>query len=70
MLKYGGTTTLAVTSEDDCLRALCEAADRLGEPSTKAAYEELGLIRSVVSHCRDLPDPPRQTTGKSLQPTV
>jgi len=43
MLKYGGKTTLAVTSEDDCLRALCEAADQLGEPPTKAAYEELGL---------------------------
>lgn len=42
-LKYGGTTTLAVTSEDDCLRALREAADRLGESPTKAAYEELGL---------------------------
>jgi len=28
------------------------------------------LIRSVVSHFRDLPDPPRQITGKSLQPTV
>ena len=30
----------------------------------------VSLIRSVVSHCRDLPDPSQQITGKSSQPTV
>ncbi|WP_324664967.1 homing endonuclease associated repeat-containing protein [Haloarcula sediminis] len=32
-----------MASEDDCIEALREAADRLGESPTKAAYEELGL---------------------------
>ena len=32
-----------MTSEDDCVRALREAAERLGESPTKAAYEDLGL---------------------------
>jgi hypothetical protein len=32
-----------VTTEADCVRALREAARRLGESPTKAAYEELGL---------------------------
>jgi len=32
-----------VTSEDDCIDALREAADRLGESPTKADYEDLGL---------------------------
>ncbi|WP_236039455.1 homing endonuclease associated repeat-containing protein [Haloarcula salinisoli] len=35
--------SLAVASADDCIRALREAADRLGESPTKADYEELGL---------------------------
>ncbi|MFC6756653.1 MULTISPECIES: homing endonuclease associated repeat-containing protein [Haloarcula] len=34
---------LAVASEEECIRALREAADRLGESPTKVAYEELGL---------------------------
>ncbi len=34
---------LAVTSADDCIRALREAADRLDESPTKAQYEALGL---------------------------
>jgi len=42
-LKCEAVTSPAVTSEDDCIRALREAADRLGESPTKAAYEELGL---------------------------
>ena len=32
-----------MTTEDDCIRALREAADRLGESPSKAAYEDLGL---------------------------
>ncbi len=32
-----------MTTEDECLEALLEAADRLGESPTKAQYEELGL---------------------------
>ncbi|WP_262179096.1 homing endonuclease associated repeat-containing protein [Haloarcula laminariae] len=32
-----------MTSEDDCIRALREAADRLDESPSKAAYEDLGL---------------------------
>ncbi|MDS0282525.1 homing endonuclease associated repeat-containing protein [Haloarcula onubensis] len=34
---------LAVASEGDCVRALREAADRLGESPAKADYEALGL---------------------------
>jgi len=33
----------AVASDDDCIRSLREAADRLDGSPTKAAYEELGL---------------------------
>jgi len=32
-----------VTTEDDCIAALREAAERLGESPTKAQYEALGL---------------------------
>lgn len=42
-LKYGDVATAAVTSEDECLQALREAADRLGESPTKADYEDLGV---------------------------
>lgn len=35
-----------VTTEEDCLRALEAAADRLGESPTKAAYEESGIAPS------------------------
>lgn len=43
-----------MTTTDDCLRALREAAERLGESPTKAAYEELGLTPSastILRHC-------------------
>jgi len=36
-------TSPAVTTEGDCVRALREAAERLGESPTKSQYEELGL---------------------------
>ncbi|MDS0260174.1 hypothetical protein NDI56_12290 [Haloarcula sp. S1CR25-12] len=42
-LKHEGVTSPAVTSEDDCVRALCEATDRFGESPTKADYEDFGL---------------------------
>ncbi len=37
------TTNDGVTTDDECLEALQEAADRLGESPTKVQYEELGL---------------------------
>ena len=41
---YQGGTSLAVTTtEAECIEALRDAADRLGESPTKAAYEELEL---------------------------
>lgn len=42
-MKYEGATNPAVTSEDDCVRVLREAVDRLGDSPTKADYEQLGL---------------------------
>ena len=40
-LKYEDATGLAVTTEDDCTRTLHEAAVRLDESPSKAAYEDL-----------------------------
>jgi hypothetical protein len=42
-LKYEGGTNPGVTSADDCVQALREAADKLGESPTKAEYEALGV---------------------------
>jgi len=42
-LKFEGGASPAVASEDDCIDALREAADQLGESPTKADYEALGL---------------------------
>ncbi len=39
----GGTTCRVTTTEDECVEALREAAERLGESPTKAQYEDLGL---------------------------
>ncbi len=41
-----------VTTEDECLEALLEAADRLGESPTKAQYEELGLTPASATIIR------------------
>ncbi|MDS0476136.1 HNH endonuclease [Natrinema sp. 1APR25-10V2] len=38
-----------MTTEDECLEALREAADRLGESPTKAQYEELGLTPAFAT---------------------
>lgn len=38
-----------VTTEDDCIRALREAADRLGRSPSKAEYEDLGLTPSSAT---------------------
>jgi hypothetical protein len=40
------------TSEEECLRALREAADRLGESPTKAQYEGLGLTPASATILR------------------
>jgi hypothetical protein len=40
------------TSEDDCVRALRAAADRLGESPTKAQYEDLGLAPASATIMR------------------
>ncbi|WP_254839356.1 homing endonuclease associated repeat-containing protein [Natronomonas marina] len=42
------------TSEAECLDALREAAERLGESPTKAAYEELGLQPASATIIRQL----------------
>lgn len=43
-----------VTSEEECLDALLEAARRLGESPTKAQYEELGLTPASATIIRQL----------------
>ena len=53
-LKNEGAANAHVTTEDDCLRALHEAAERLDESPTKAQYEGLGLTPSastILRHC-------------------
>jgi hypothetical protein len=40
------------TTEEECLDALREAAERLGESPTKAAYEELGLTPASATIIR------------------
>lgn len=53
-LKYEATASTRVTTKDDCLRGLREAAEQLGESPTKAQYEELGLRPSastILRHC-------------------
>lgn len=40
------------TSEAECLEALCEAAERLGEPPTKAQYETLEVTPSSTTILR------------------
>lgn len=42
------------TSEEECLEALREAADRLGESPTKAQYEELGLTPASATIIRQI----------------
>ncbi|WP_222915422.1 hypothetical protein [Natrinema sp. SYSU A 869] len=41
-----------MATEDDCLKALREAAERLGESPTKAQYEELGLTPASATIIR------------------
>ncbi len=41
-----------MTTEDECLEALQEAAERLGESPTKAQYEELGLTPASATIIR------------------
>ncbi|ADD05531.1 uncharacterized protein Nmag_1960 [Natrialba magadii ATCC 43099] len=41
-----------MTTEDECLEALREAAERLGESPTKAQYEELGLTPASATIIR------------------
>ena len=41
-----------MTTEEDCLDALREAASELGESPTKAQYEELGLTPSASTILR------------------
>ncbi|SDC70648.1 hypothetical protein SAMN05192552_1006144 [Natrinema hispanicum] len=42
----------SVTTDEECLEALREAADRLGESPTKAQYEELGLTPASATIIR------------------
>ncbi|ELY90615.1 hypothetical protein C483_11161 [Natrialba hulunbeirensis JCM 10989] len=41
-----------MTTEDECIEALREAAERLGESPTKAQYEELGLTPASATIIR------------------
>lgn len=41
-----------VVTEEDCIRALCEAEDRLGKSPTKAEYEELKMSPSSTTILR------------------
>lgn len=47
-------TNGGVTTETECLEALREAAERLGESPTKAQYEELGLTPASATISRTL----------------
>ena len=47
-----GAANGGVTTDDECLEALREAADRLGESPTKAQYEELGLTPASATIIR------------------
>ncbi|WP_394295529.1 homing endonuclease associated repeat-containing protein [Natrialba chahannaoensis] len=41
-----------MTTEDECIEALREAAERLGESPTKAQYEEIGLTPASATIIR------------------
>lgn len=43
---------VVTTSKDQCIKALQEAAERLGDSPTKAQYEELGLTPSASTILR------------------
>ncbi|MCQ4333476.1 HNH endonuclease [Natronomonas sp. F2-12] len=45
---------MATTTEAECLDALREAAERLGESPTKKQYDELGLTPASTTICRIL----------------
>jgi hypothetical protein len=71
-LKYRRATSPAVVTEDDCLRALRTAAQRLGESPTKAQYERLGLtpasatIQRVMGGWNDA----KETAGLETNPST
>ncbi|SDF28828.1 homing endonuclease associated repeat-containing protein [Halorientalis regularis] len=52
-LKYeAGTSGARMVTEDDCIRALREAAQLLGDSPTKAQYENLGLTPAASTILR------------------
>lgn len=51
-MKCDCTATLAVTTERECLDALREAAEKLGESPTKAQYERLDVTPSFSTIMR------------------
>ena len=51
------------TTEQECLDALREAAERLGESPTKAAYEDLGLTPASATIIRVVGGGTRRSSG-------
>lgn len=65
-------STLPVPTREDCIRALEEAAARLGESPTKAQYEELGMTPSastVLRHCESWNDA-KAAAGLATNPST
>jgi len=62
----------SVTTDEECLEALREAADRLGESPTKAQYEELGLTpasATIIRTCGGWNDAKEKAGLETAPPT-
>ena len=69
---YDGAANGCVTSEQECLESLREAAARLGESPTKAQYEELGLTpasATIIRTCGGWNDA-KKLAGLEIEPST